>query len=160
MITLLAALAIAQAPSRDQRFSELVESWVIDRAVEAHQPITAGLSSEDARLVRVLGSPQYEARELAESILAGRGWHAWRTLKWGSRHNDAEVRGRCLRLLSLIRCPECLGDGRKVTADDWHAETRGYFDKRCPCYWCECNLCGGVGMFLGPDGPIEMKGTR
>jgi hypothetical protein len=147
-----ALLCLASLAQPDIHFARIVEDWVI---AASPKRIDALLNSTDARLVRVLGSPDYEARELAQEVIAARGHSAFRLLCVGVRHRDPEIANRSARLLhELYRCRVCGGDGR-CKADIWHASESGLSGWHEWCAACEraawrltgkCQACRGEGF--------------
>jgi hypothetical protein len=141
VIALLLAL-VAGAPTPDLAFAEVVEDWVIDATPPRLRTLEAVADPRTARLVRLLGCPTYDCRELAEEELRRLGEAAARPLIWATRHRDPEVRHRARRLLDeLAYCHGCRGTGlgayRYASGGAWGEPATLHFD--------DCAACRGTG---------------
>lgn len=142
-------------PPADAVFALAVERQVI-RWVGPAADHDAALPPMLSRCVDVLGSRDYEARELASAVLASYGGSlpAIRAAAWAQASLDPEVRNRGDVLMASILCHACGGTGNCPSCGGTHWITvgDGHPDQYCgECVWSThrggtvCRECYGSG---------------
>lgn len=106
---------------------------------------------KQAILIRQLGCPEFECRELHTQTLADMGQGVFEALVWGTRMKDAEIVTRCRILLrKLYVCPLCKGSGqievRGVVEYDEGALIEADEDEMADVTYTKmCSACDGTG---------------
>jgi hypothetical protein len=69
------------------------------------------MTVHEARLIRMLGCPTGDCRDMAADMLHAQGWDAARALIWGTWTRNVSIRSRSEGLLAQLACPWCMGTG-------------------------------------------------
>jgi hypothetical protein len=131
---------------KDWEFDRVQVEWIAStRMVRALEEVIPG---EDARLLRVLGNPDYTARMLAFAEIERRGKAFREPLYWGLRIKDGSIPGLSRQLLTrLFDCEYCGATG--VCQACKHVPQGEWFNcpKKCD-HARRCVDCDGTGNWL------------
>jgi hypothetical protein len=158
LLTLLGAVHFApEGPQADTargiEFDRVQTEWVVE-ATHPHD-FDQVLPPRATLLLRVLGSPDYNARMLATADLHEMGDKAIPVLLWGQRSKVPAIHNACFAILrKFFRCPVCDGGGccQMCLDDETNACPHAGFDSYGFCF--ECAGTGDIRFVAGYDSVI------